>query len=501
MEKPLISGTLSKMVDSIQAGYPIFYILTWEEKRVINHLQTIAESGLKSRFSVVQWSATDGFHDRDDLEEKCINDPLKAFDRILREQGSYLFIIKDLHTFILQDRLVIRKIRDCYQNLAGTNKLCVILSPILAIPPELQKEVLVFDYELPQIDEINSIIMGEIAKYAQATDKEALFPEKDREPLYKSFLGLTGEEIEHVARSIIFKRGRMSIQDADLVIEEKRQIIRKTEIVEFIQNSKRMADLGGLQNFKKWCKIRGNGFSDAASAFGLPRPKGILITGISGCGKSLAIQCLADEWNMPLIRLDMGRVFSGMAGTPEESLRRAILTVEAVAPAVLWIDEIEMGISVFSDSVESGSTARIFASFLTWMQEKKAPVFLAATANDIDRLPPEFIRKGRFDEVFFVDLPNLDERREVFRIHFYNRNKEVSEVSIDGLARTTNGYTGAEIEQAIISGLYEAFYEGREITMDDIYRNIHAMVPLSVTMKEQITKTRRWADNRALKAT
>jgi SpoVK/Ycf46/Vps4 family AAA+-type ATPase len=226
----------------------------------------------------------------------------------------------------------------------------------------------------------------------------------------------------------------------------------------------------------------------------------VLITGISGCGKSLAIQALANEWKLPLLRLDMGRVFAGFAGNPEESMRRAIMTVEAVSPAILWIDEIEMGVSVFSDSVESGSTSRIFASFLTWMQEKQAPVFIAATANDIDRLPPEMIRKGRFDEVFFVDLPSQEEREQIFKIHITNRGKAITDISVRDLASSAEGFTGAEIEQCIVNAMYDCFSRNRDLTIPDIYRAMGRTVPLSVTMKEQITKTKRWADNRAVRA-
>jgi SpoVK/Ycf46/Vps4 family AAA+-type ATPase len=255
-----------------------------------------------------------------------------------------------------------------------------------------------------------------------------------------------------------------------------------------------------MKILKKWARIRRTGFSDAARAFGLPMPKGLLITGISGCGKSLAIQALAADWKLPLLRLDMGRVFAGFAGSPEESMRRAIMTVEAVAPAILWIDEIEMGVSVFSDSVESGSTARIFASFLTWMQEKSAPVFIAATANDIDRLPPEMIRKGRFDEVFFVDLPVQEEREQIFKIHLTKRGKTITDISLENLAHHAEGFTGAEIEQCIINAMYFSFSKNRDLAIADIYQSMGETIPLSVTMKEQITKTKRWADNRAVKA-
>jgi SpoVK/Ycf46/Vps4 family AAA+-type ATPase len=318
--------------------------------------------------------------------------------------------------------------------------------------------------------------------------------------LLRAFLGLTAEEIAKAARMTLQRRGRIDMGLIDDVIEEKRIILRKSEIIEFYPSEIGLRHVGGLKHLKRWASIRARGFTNEARQFGLPIPKGILITGISGCGKSLAIQALGHAWGMPLMRLDMGRVFSGFAGSPEESLRRAIQTVEALSPAIMWIDEIEMGVSVFSDSVESGATSRIFASFLTWMQEKRAPVFIAATANDIDRLPPEFIRKGRFDEVFYVDLPRQEERAEIVRIHLEKRGKRASEVSVEGLAKNSEGYTGAEIEQAIVTGMYEAFALNRELEIGDIYNALAKMVPLAVTMKEQITKTRRWADNRAVRA-
>ena len=301
-------------------------------------------------------------------------------------------------------------------------------------------------------------------------------------------------------RKVGLKSRKLDRSVTEELLEEKRQIIRKSEILDYVPTRIRLQDVGGLGNFKKWAATRAKGFTKAAKAFGLPQPKGILFTGISGCGKSLAIQALANDWDMPLLRLDMGRVFAGIAGGPEESFRRALRTVEAVAPAMLWIDEIEMGVSVFSDSIESGSTSRIFAMFLTWMQEKQAPVFIGATANDIDRLPPEFIRKGRFDEIFFVDLPEEEERKHIFKIHLTNRGKDISDISLEGLSRATTGYSGAEIEQGIISAMYEAFADGRDLTIEDIYRSIGRMVPLSVTMKEQITKTKRWAEKRAMRA-
>jgi SpoVK/Ycf46/Vps4 family AAA+-type ATPase len=481
----------------IEAEYPILYVLSWEEARILSHLGLLA-AWLEPMRAVYTWSATDGFLEAPKGTPNAKGDPIAALDFVIESVEPAFFILKDFHPFIRGRADVVRRLRDAYQALRHTQKTLLLVGPILAVPAELEKEVIVIDYPFPDAVEAGEILADTVEHLKPGT--LAKLTEQESEALLRGFLGLTADEIAAVTRKIVLRKGRIDNTALEEVIEEKRQILRKSEILEFVASPIRMRHVGGLKNLKRWAQLRLRGFTQEARNFGLPIPRGLLITGISGCGKSLAIQALADLWSLPLLRLDMGRVFSGFAGTPEESLRRAILTVEAVSPAILWIDEIEMGISVFSDSVESGATSRIFASFLTWMQEKKAPVFIAATANDIDRLPPEMIRKGRFDEVFFVDLPRHEERTEIVKIHLEKRGKRASEVSIDGLARSTDGYTGAEIEQAVVTALYEAFAQDRELEINDIYRALGNMVPLSVTMKEQITKTKRWADNRAVRA-
>jgi SpoVK/Ycf46/Vps4 family AAA+-type ATPase len=481
----------------VEAGYPLLYVLSHEEARVLGHL-TMLSADFEPARNVYIWSITEGFNDGPHGPGHAKGDPLAALDMAIENIEPAFFVLLDFHVYLRERKDVVRRMREAYRALHHANKTIVVLSPLLVIPAEMEKQITVIDYPLPDAIEIAEILADavDIAQPGALRD----LGERETETLVRAFLGLTAEETMAVARKVVAAKGKIESGSIEMIIEEKRLLLRKSEIVEFIPADIAMRHVGGLGNFKRWAKIRQRGFSKEARAFGLPVPKGVLITGISGCGKSLVIQALAQQWRVPLLRLDMGRIFSGFGGSPEESLRRAILTVEAVAPAILWIDEIEMGISVFSDSVESGATSRIFASFLTWMQEKKAPVFLAATANDIDRLPPEMIRKGRFDEVFFVDLPTLNERVDVFKIHLEKRGKKASTVSIEGLAKGADGFSGAEIEQCIVSALYEAFSQGRELEITDIYRALGNMVPLSVTMKEQITKSKRWADSRAVKA-
>ena len=492
-----LSAPLQALQGQVLAGYPIVYLLSWEERRVESHLCLLATK-LEPMRTVYTWTYTEGFSSGPEGPGEAKGDPVAALDFVIEHDEPSLFVIKDFHSFIRGRVDVVRRLRDVYQALQESPKTLILLSPILAVPPELEKEITVADYPLPDVDEVEEIVNEQIDLHRPDMLIEGN-PHK-RESMFRSFLGLTAKEIATVTRRIIMKRIKLDVSAMDEIVEEKRLMLRKSEILEFVPTTVPMNHVGGQKNFKRWANIRLRGFTKGARDFGLPVPKGVLITGISGCGKSLLIQGLASVWHLPLLRLDMGRVFSGFAGTPEESLRRAIITVEAVAPSILWIDEIEMGVSVFSNSVESGATSRIFASFLTWMQEKKAPVFIAATANDIDRLPPEMIRKGRFDEVFFVDLPRQEEREEIFRIHLEMRGKSASPVSIKGLAKSADGYTGAEIEQALVTAMYEAYALDRELEISDIYRALGEMVPLSVTMKEQITMTKRWADKRAVRA-
>jgi vesicle-fusing ATPase len=258
--------------------------------------------------------------------------------------------------------------------------------------------------------------------------------------------------------------------------------------------------VGGLENIKEWLEVRRLAFSSEAKEFGLDTPKGILLMGISGCGKSLCAKAIATAWNLPLLRLDLNQVYSEAFGSPEEAFRKAIKTVEAAAPCVLWIDEIEAGITRSGEKSGDSPTSRIFGYFLTWMQEKAYPVFVTATANQIDLLPPEILRKGRFDEIFFITLPNLKERKEIFRIHLQNRGKNPESFNLDSLAKNTEGLSGAEIEQAVISALFESYSKGKELDDRELIIAASTIVPLSTTMREEISKLERWASNRAVKA-
>jgi len=308
-------------------------------------------------------------------------------------------------------------------------------------------------------------------------------------------LGLTRFEAENAFARVIVTDKKLDINDIDAILEEKKQAIRKSRLLEYYESKEQFNNVGGLDCLKDWLSKRGVAFTQKAQEFGLPQPKGILLIGVQGCGKSLTAKAVASLWKLPLLRLDIGTVFSGIVGSSEENMRRAIKTAETLAPIILWIDEIEKGLSGVQSSTfsDAGTSARVFSTFITWLQEKTAPVFVIATANNIQLLPPELLRKGRFDEIFFVDLPSLQERKEIFHIHLKKRKRESEKFDLELLPRESEGFSGAEIEQVIISSMYDAFLENRDINTSDILKNIKQSVPLSITMKENIEETRNWA--------
>ncbi len=321
-----------------------------------------------------------------------------------------------------------------------------------------------------------------------------------REAAINALQGLGALEMELALRRTLVGRDELGEDAVDALLEEKAQLVRKSGTLDFVRARVDIDKVGGLENIKEWLEVRRLAFSSEAKEFGLDTPKGILLMGISGCGKSLCAKAIATAWNLPLLRLDLNQVYSEAFGSPEEAFRKAIKTVEASAPCVLWIDEIEAGITRSGEKSGDSPTSRIFGYFLTWMQEKAYPVFVTATANQIDLLPPEILRKGRFDEIFFITLPNLKERKEIFRIHLQNRGKNPESFNLDSLAKNTEGLSGAEIEQAVISALFESYSKGKELDDRELIIAASSIVPLSTTMREEISKLERWASNRAVKA-
>jgi len=374
-------------------------------------------------------------------------------------------------------------------------KNIILMSPMQQVPIELEKEVVVLDFQLPDMVELNKVLTNH-----QEQHRGRRLTTEAREKLLRAALGLTKDESEKVYRKAQVTTGRLTEDEVDIVLSEKKQLIRRNGILEYIEEDETIDAIGGLEELKKWLKQRSNAFTERAREYGLPQPKGMLILGVPGCGKSLIAKTTSRLWGLPILRLDMGRVYDGsMVGRSEANLRNALKTAESISPTILFIDELDKSFagSAGSGDSDGGTSSRIFGSFLTWMQEKKSPVFVMATANRVERLPGEFLRKGRFDEIFFVDLPTPEERQDIFNIHLTKRREDIARFDLEQLAKMSDGFSGAEIEQAIIAAMYEAFAQDREFTQLDIIAALKSTLPLSRTMQEQVTALRDWARQRA----
>ena len=486
----------------IRARYSLLYVVSWEERRVLAALREIVV-GQDKNFHV--WSETMGLRDGTKQigkggADSRTRDPLNVLDTIRTSHEPAVYVLKDFHVFLTQSyphaSAVIRKLRDLADALHTAYATVILLSPVLQLPDELQKDVTVIDYDLPSLRDLEGLLNRAMDSVRGQEGVTANLSAEAKERILKAALGLTLTEAENVFAKCIVEKGTF---DLDLIVAEKQQLIRKSGVLEYFESRDQVSDIGGLEILKAWLNNRALAFTEKAQKFGLPSPRGILLLGVQGCGKSLTAKAVAHLWRLPLLRLDVGRIFAGLVGSSEQNMRRAIQMAETVSPCVLWLDEIEKGLAGLESSglADAGVTARVFATLNTWMQEKTKPVFVVATANEIMRLPPELLRKGRFDEIFFVDLPAESERREIFVIHFGRRKRDPKEFDLDRLAAESDGFSGAEIEQAVISGLYAAFEEGREITTEDVLTALKQTVPLSVTMREEIGMVRRWAKGRA----
>ena len=489
------SDTNKKIECLIRARYPIVYVVSSEEERVENAIKNIASKRSKKVFS---WSITNGIESENQSPNTELKDPIKSLEYIVKTDVNGIFILRDFHPY-LNDPIVIRKLRDVNKALKTCMKNIILLSSVLKIPLEIEKEIAIIDYDLPSKEEINQIIETILRSVKNPSDIDIFDDLKKREKVIEAALGLTADEAENVFAKSLVQTNQF---DIDIILSEKEQIIRKSGVLEFYKASENFSDIGGIENLKNWLKKRTLAFTKEARDFGLPQPKGILLIGIPGCGKSLTAKSISSLWKLPLLRLDVGRVFSSLVGSSEENVRKAIMTAESIAPSILWLDELEKGFSGVQSSgfSDAGTTARVFGTFLTWLQEKTSPVFVVATSNNISALPPELLRKGRFDEIFYIDLPNIEERKEIFKIHLNKRHREPSKFDLNKFAKETHGYSGSEIEQIIISALYDAFDSNSELNNERLIHSIKEMIPLSQTMEEQIVKIREWANTRARKA-
>ena len=515
-----LKKTEQHLTNLFKARFSFIYIPTWEEVRIIDSITKIANDvkTIRTKRDVFIWSSTEGLKKNLKDGQESVNNgnqPIDALNFIDNYNNPAILIFKDIHPLLgvngrNADYNLIRKIRDVAGSLknASVPKNVVIIAPSLVLPLELQKDITVVDFDLPTLDEIKSLL-NEMIEMNENSGILIDLKEDEKEILCKAAQGLTLQEAENAFARAMVSKGQLTVKELDVILDEKCQVIKKTGILEFIKSNFNMDDIGGLENLKKWLVKRNNSWlGKAQKDYNLPSPKGILITGVPGCGKSLTAKAMSALWQLPLLRLDVGKIFSGLVGSSEENMRKAIQTAEAVAPSILWIDEIEKGFGNAGGEMDGGTSTRVFGTFLTWMSEKTKPVFVIATANNIHALPSEMLRKGRFDEIFFVDLPTKTERKVIFKLHLEKRlngslskDFKITDTLLNKLADLTEGFVGAEIEQVVIAALFEAFSENRVLEEDDLYKVIKNTVPLSTTQAEQILAIRDWANERAVAAT
>jgi len=492
----------------IRARYPLIYVISWEEQRVLRQVSKIAS---KLGKNVFEWSITTGLVpigtslQTQKHRDAATQDPLVALTNVIDHVDPALYVFKDFHPFLKgQNMSVIRRMREVAASLKNTFKTIVMVSPMFQIPPELEKDITVIDFDLPKEKDFTALL-GRIIEEVKGNPKlNVKIDSKMREQIVHALLGLTLVEGENVlAKTLVQDRG-FGEKSLEVINNEKKQIIRKNGLLQYYDAEEKLESVGGLDALKNWLVKRSVVFTDQARDFGLPAPKGVLLLGVQGCGKSLMAKTISNIWKLPLLRFDVGQVFGSLVGSSEENIRRAIKVAESVSPVVFWIDEIDKafrGSRSSSSGTDGGTSARVFSTFLTWLSEKQAPVFVVATANDISLLPPELLRKGRFDEIFFIDLPTFIERKEIFRVHLSKRKMNPDEFDLDELAQVSNGYSGAEIEEAIISAMFDSFYEKEKLNTKRLIESIRQTIPLSKTMSEDIDELRKWANDRARIAT
>lgn len=471
----------------LRARYPLIYIPTQEEERVEAAIAHSAKQ--QGNRSVYVWDFVDGYQGNLNDAGFGKRNPLQALELVEKIPATVaaVFVLRDFHRF-LEDVSVSRKLKNLQRLLKSQPKNIVILSSQITIPDDLSDVLTVVEFPLPAATDIQVEIERLLAATGQTLETRIL------DELVRSCQGLSMERIRRVLSRAIATHGELRPEDVDLILEEKRQTIRQTQILDFYPTTANITDIGGLDNLKEWLLRRGGSFSERARQYGLPHPRGLLLVGIQGTGKSLTAKAIAHHWHLPLLRLDVGRLFAGLVGESESRTRQMIQLAEALAPCVLWIDEIDKAFAGVDSRGDAGTTSRVFGTFITWMAEKTSPVFVVATANNIQSLPPEMLRKGRFDEIFFVGLPTQEERKAIFAVHLERlRPHTVKNYDLERLAYETPDFSGAEIEQMLVEAMHTGFSQNRDFTTDDIVEAASQIIPLARTAQGQIEFLQEWA--------
>jgi len=486
--------TYDHLLHLSRAGATLLHIASYEWERVRGNV-----IGLSNALDLPLhiWSQSTGLLACSETGETSVADdaaldPLEMLRQIHSTDEPGIWLLEDFQPFLREEHHpLLRWLRELARMPTSPRKVVVLSTPLPGLPMDLRKEIPTVELDLPGVDDLRVVLQDAAAALnVRASDDEALLD---------AARGLTVMEARLAFGKAAAELGRLDHGAVPLVAREKERIIKQSEVLEYFPTDTRMTDVGGLDQLKEWLDRRGRAFGAGARDFGLDAPKGVLLLGVQGCGKSLLAKAVAATWQFPLLRLDMGKVFGGIVGQSEGNIRTALQVAQALAPCVLWIDEIEKGLAGMgsSDQTDGGTTARVVGTLLTWMQEKRDPVFVVATANRIDMLPPELLRKGRFDEIFFVDLPTRDVREEILSIHIGKKRRDPKDYDLADLVERSVGFSGAELEEAVREGLYDAFAEGRELSTEHIARALDKTFPLSRTMREQIEGLRQWAKVRA----
>ena len=480
---------LNEFVLLLKARYPIIYIATNEEERIEYLIKYCAKKYVVRTY--YSWDFVDGYQGNPNDTGFAARNPLEALDLIdkLTPETASLFVLKDYDNF-LKDFSVVRKLKNISRSLKTQPKNIIIVSSEINIPDSLKEFVTLLEFPLPSYAEIVEELNRLISSLQQELKPETL------NNIATACQGLSLERIRRVLSKVIAKYGEIDESSPNLILQEKKQIIQQTQLLEFCLNDKNLSDLGGLDNFKDWLKLREKAFSQDAVEYGLPYPKGLLLVGVQGTGKSIAAKIIAHEWQLPLLRLDFGRLFASLIGQSEQRVRKMIEIAEALSPCVLWVDEIDKAFAGAQSSGDSGTTSRVLATFITWLSEKTSPVFVVATANNIDWIPPEILRKGRFDEMFFLSLPTREEREAIFEVHLKKyRPESIQNFQIPLLGQLSKEFSGAEIEQVVIEAMRLGFNENREFNNEDILVSIQNLVPLAKTKSKEIELLKAWSES------
>ena len=480
---------LNEFVLLLKARYPIIYIATNEEERIEYLIKYCAKKYVVRTY--YSWDFVDGYQGNPNDIGFAARNPLEALDLIdkLTPETASLFVLKDYDNF-LKDFSIVRKLKNLSRNLKTQPKNIIIVSSDINIPDSLKEFVTLLEFPLPSYSEILEELNRLVSSLQQEIEPQVL------NNIAVACQGLSLERTRRVLSKIIAKYGEIDDSSPNLILQEKKQIIQQTQLLEFCLNDKSISDLGGLDNFKDWLKLRARAFSQEAIQYGLPYPKGLLLVGVQGTGKSVAAKIIAYEWSLPLLRLDFGRLFASLVGQSEQRVRKMIEIAEALSPCILWVDEIDKAFAGAQSSGDSGTTSRVLATFITWLSEKTSPVFVVATANNIDWIPPEILRKGRFDEMFFLNLPTREEREAIFEVHLKKyRPESIQNFQVPLLGQLSKEFSGAEIEQVVIEAMRLGFNENREFNNEDILVSIQNLVPLAKTKSKELDLLKAWSES------